>query len=100
MPLLRPYPDVPLAFCNRIVWIIHSIARHRLKLGLVQAGRVNVVIAHLELLQRNDHLILAEAEEAAEAYDGVLLTRTVHQNLLNGSDPFVLGTIDRFIDQL
>ena len=98
--LLLLHLDLLLIVRDRVVLVAHAVSRHGPELGLRQPGRIQRIAAHLQLLQRDNVLIFAEAEEAAATNDGKLLARAIDQHLVDAAEPLILGAINSAVDQL
>src|SRR5690606_35336432 len=68
---------------------------------LAEAGADDLVALHLELVERHGGLLLADAEEAADAdHDARLLAGLADHDVVDLADALVLGVVDVLADEV
>lgn len=98
--LSLPHLNLLLALRDRVVLIAHAVARHAPELRLGQLRSVDIATAHLQLLERNDVLVLTKAQETAPTDYGVLLAGPVDQHPVDGAQLLALCAVDVLLGEL
>lgn len=98
--LLLNHLDLALVLHDRVVLIAGPVALQVPELPLCHARRIEVVATHAQMLQRDQHLVLAEPEEATEADRDVLPPITAHDHIGDFAKPLSLGAIDHTVREL